>query len=119
MNEQSLFDPEEGRARRDEAIAKVEEHAEPSWIGAARGALIAVATKNRHFTADDVAEELASLDLPVEKPYTIRTHEPRAMGAIFLWAKREKIAEPTSDFVPTRRAQGHAGPRRVWKSLVI
>lgn len=113
MENQSLFDPEKGAELRDEAIEKVEEHAEPSWFDVARSTLVYVATRNSRFTADDVAEELGRM---VPK---ITTHEPRAMGAVFKWAQRERIADPTSEFVPTRRAQGHAGPRRVWKSLIV
>lgn len=112
MNEETLFDSGEGRARRDEAIERVEAHADTAWKDSARACLVYVASRKEHFTADDVAEELGSW-------VGGGTHEPRAMGAIFLWARREKIAEPTSEFRATRRPQGHAGPRRVWKSLVI
>lgn len=114
MNQEStLFNPETGRTLRDEALERVEQNAEPDWKDKARACLVYVASRKEYFTADDVAEELSSLVDGAS------THEPRAMGAIFKWAQREKIAAPTPSFTPTRRAQGHAGPRRVWKSLVV
>lgn len=112
LEQESFFDPDPGATLRDEALDRVELNADERWILVARGILVQIATRNSRFTADDVAEKL------LESVPEITTHEPRAMGAVFRWAHREKIAEPTPDYVPTRRAQGHKGPRRVWKSLI-
>lgn len=95
----------EGRRERDEALDRLET-AHEDWIMEAQALLFLVAKHRQYLTADDVAEQVA------------RPKEPRAMGAVFRYGKSQGWIEPTNRFEPTARKQGHAGPRRVWRSLI-
>jgi len=97
---------------RDEAMGEVEEAAEPSFNEVAFEALERVAQLRDCFIVDAVWEELRKGGLI---PYT---HDKRAMGPIMSRGQREGLIEPTGDYEPSAQVKSHAGPRRVWRSLV-
>jgi hypothetical protein len=93
-----------GVLRRDEAIDRVDTHADDDWRTRARDAIRLLAETLPTLTGDDLWRV-------VEKPA-----EPRASGAVFRWAASQGLIEPTADFVPTTQATSHASPSRVWRS---
>lgn len=101
--------PSEGRRRRDKAMKKVESHAAPGFLD---GALVAAGRAARdlpHLTSDDLWRYM---------PPEVTTPDNRAMGPVMVRAKKLGLIEPTDRFKPTIFPRGHAGPRRVWRSLV-
>jgi len=95
-------------AERDDAINKVEAHANPEWNEVAYLTAKRVAASKHYFISEDVWDAL---------PSDIGTHEPRAMGAIMRRLRKEKLIEPTSQFVTSPSPLGHGRPSRVWKSV--
>lgn len=106
--QRDLFD--DGRTRRDQAMRQVDEAANEQWKFAAFAATVEAARNLPTLTADDVQEILATKD--------VATHEGRAMGPVMMRAKREGVIEATPDFRSSKRANLHAMPKRVWKSLI-
>lgn len=96
----------EGRAAADEAIARVAENADPSWLAEAQAAVRLLAETRREFTTDDVWRLVPS------------TREPRALGAVMRWAATERLVENTQQTVPSTRPECHARPVTVWRSLL-
>jgi hypothetical protein len=94
-----------GELRRDDGMARAEEHAPDDWKDAAKAALRRLAADREYLTGDD-------LWTLVPKPA-----EPRASGPLFRWAANEGLIAPTDRFVPTTQATSHASPSRVWRSL--
>lgn len=105
----TLFDPEEGTRRRDEAIARAEQHAVVDWNDEVDRAILRVARRRDLFTTDDIWQEL--LTAPAW------THEPRAMGAAMRRAERAGWCSPTADWWLSKRPACHRRPLRVWRSL--
>lgn len=95
-----------------EAIERGQRNADLEWLLYARRAIRVVALRQELFTADDVVRLMAEANVAP-------THDARAMGGVFRWAKSARLCEPTGEFRPTDRVQGHGGPRRVWRSLMI
>lgn len=108
MEQPDLFES----AATDAAVALAGTNADPDWLLAARRACAHVCERQDFFTADDVAALLDRWGVPP-------THEPRAMGAVLRWAKSARLCEPTGEYKPTVRPQGHQAPKRVWRSLLI
>lgn len=100
----------EGRAGRDEGMARAEGGADEDWKREALDAVEQLAHALPYLTSDDV--------WPVLFTREVGTHEHRAMGPVMLAAKRLGLIEPTAAFRPSTRAKAHAGPKRVWRSLV-
>lgn len=103
-----LFDRHASEQARDEAIGRVERHADAAWKAEALEAVKGTASRNAFLTSDDVWQRL-----------TTRPHEPRAMGAIMRHAVTLGWIAPTERFIPTLKASQHRQPIRVWKSLLI
>lgn len=104
----TIFDQlEAARAGRDAAIQRVDDHADPEWKDLAFDALVKCAMMHETLTAYDIWHY-------VDKPL-----EPRANGPLMLRGKREGIIAPTEEFRQTGGTVRHAGPARVWKSLVF
>lgn len=101
----------EGRARRDEAVSRVEQHTSASWRKSAEAAAAQVAVEQPELTTDDVWEVLKREG--VEGP-----HEPRAMGPVMLALARQNVIVATPHFTTTARPVAHAAPIRIWRSLV-
>lgn len=91
---------------RDEAIERVDAHANTDWKAAAWNALLTVAERRRPFTTQDVWDAIDP---------NCTTHEPRAMGALIQQAHRAGICRPTDRWVQSTRVVAHARPMRVWE----
>lgn len=96
-------------AAREEAINRVEAHANTEWKDVAYLTAIRVAQQKRFFTSEEVWDALSG---------DVRTHEPRAMGAVMRRLRKERIVEPTDQFVTSTSPLGHGRPSRVWRSLL-
>lgn len=88
------------------AINRVEQHADPHWLAAARTVVNGLAQLKDEFTTDDVWERLA---LP---------REPRAIGAVMRKAAQDNLIAPTGRYVQSTREVNHQRPVMVWRSLV-
>ncbi len=97
------------KAATDEAIERVEEHADPEWKAHALDAIESCARSFPTFTTDAV---WALLDGGPE------THEPRALGAVMREAARRGWVESTDRTEQTARVHAHQRPARVWHSLI-
>jgi len=87
------------------AIEQVENAAKPEWLRQAYEALVRCAEENETFISDDVWR----YDLK-------RTREDRALGPVFLRAKRQGIIEKTGTLRPSVRS--HLSGKPVWRSLI-
>lgn len=96
-------------ATREEAINRVDSHANTEWKSVAYLTAMRVARQKRFFTSEEVWDAL---------PDEVHTHEPRAMGAIMRRLRKEKVVEPTDQFVISTSPLGHGRPSRVWRSLL-
>jgi hypothetical protein len=105
-NTPSLFDPDEGDRRREDGIARADEHAPPDWKAMAETAIASIPPCEA--TTDIVWDYLAQVGAP--KP-----HEPRAMGAVMRKMARAGYCEPTDRFAPTKIPSAHRSPIRVWR----
>lgn len=95
---------------REEAIARVDEHADPDWKSTAYNVGRALAATRPTFTSQDIFDAM---------PDTVHTHEPRAMGAVIRALKRDGVLEATDQFVSSTSVLAHGRPARVWRSLLI
>ena len=104
----------EADAAKRAAMGQVEDNANEIWLEYMLDRLWEIALTRRSFTADDIYDRYQDMD--GDKP---TTHEPRAMGPVFLRAAKlgycEKAFVPA---VPSRRRSLHASPRTVWTSLI-
>jgi len=111
--QQSFFNAPAARAARDDGKQRAIDHAPDSWVLAGRDALHHVCRMRPKFTTDQIWERLDTLD--VDPP-----HEPRAMVGVVNYGKRQKwlmFSDPAL-YLPSKRAQAHAGPKRVYWSLL-
>lgn len=93
-------------AARDEAIAAVDTAADPDWKEAALEAVRVTARSLPEFIGDDVwATGLK------------RPREARALGPVFMRAKRRGWIEKTDRARPS--VNSHLGPVTVWRSLIF
>ena len=102
-----LFNDEVARAKAD-GIARAEIHADVRWKSDARAALRWCCERYPEFTADEVWQRLGEAGAAT-------THEPAALGPIFLWASRQGIIVKTGYVRPTRFARRHRD-LTVWRS---
>ena len=94
----------------DDALVRVEQHADTDWKAAATTAVYRAARNLSTLTTDDVWDLI---------PATVTTHEPRALGAIMTKAARAgwiRLADKRP--VKSKRVSRHAGPMSVWESLI-
>jgi hypothetical protein len=108
MEQPGLFDPAQAAEAANEALAKVEAHADPDWKDRARGIIHELARVRVEFTTDDVWKELALAG--------VETHEPRALGALMREAAGAHIIAATDRYRPSARVACHGRPVRVWRS---
>lgn len=106
-----IFDRQAARRLRDEAIGRVDHHADPVWKKQADFAIRSVATEHAEFSTDDVWQALH--DLAVDMP-----HEPRALGAAMRRAAKDGIIAPTNRTVNSARPECHCRPVRIWESRI-
>lgn len=97
------------KAERDEAVRRVQDAAELSWLARAQEAISECAASMETFTVDDVQARMVGTPPP---------REGRAMGAAMVWARRNGLIEATGDYRPSVQPQCHANPRQVWRSKV-
>lgn len=107
--QQSLY--VEARDARDDGIARADEHADVDWKQEARGAVLWCARRHPVFTADEVWERL-------EAAADSSTHEPAALGPIFLWAARHGFIEKTGATRPTKFQRRHRD-LTLWRSTLV
>ncbi len=103
---------DEGAARRDDGIARAEEHADPEWFDYAVGEIGYEARRSPKLIADPIWLAMETIH-----PDVI-THEPRAMGPAFKRARRYGWIESTHTTEPTQRASGQKHYITVWRSLL-
>ena len=108
MKEKSLFDFGLGLRLKEEGVKQVDQNANSLWKQEAFKQLYALAQTDRHFTSDDVWAALED---------KATTHEPKALGAVFLKAARKKLICPTGDFIPSKRPQAHGRRLMVWQGV--
>lgn len=94
------------RDSRNEALQRVDEAAEPEWKDVAYEAIQATALRLPEFISDDVWE-IGQLD---------STREDRALGPVFLRARRDGICIKTDRVRPSVRS--HLSGKPVWRSLI-
>lgn len=107
MDPRKERDPRKSREGRDAGMQAAVDGATPEWKHAARAAVRRVAAEMAEFTTDDVW----ATDLPMPR-------EPRALGPIMNSLAKEGLIEITDRTRTTVRAVAHAGPKRVWRSLI-
>lgn len=93
-------------AAADMAIEGVEANAHPTWLDLARG-IVRAMPPGHEFTTDELWEKLGD----------VRTHEPRAMGAVMRGLQRDGVIENTKSYTPSARAECHARPIPVWRRV--
>ena len=109
-----LFDADAARVSRDEAIERVDQHAEERWLRTAKDALREVAKIRAEFTTDAVWGWLQKYHPELPPP-----HEPRAMGAVMRWAcESAHLIVKTDRTAPSVRERCHARDLTVWHSLI-
>ena len=95
----------------DDALARVEEAANPDWLLTAIEAGRRVALLQEELTTDDIWTQL---DLSP----SIGTKEPRAMGAVMRKLQRSGVVENTMRQKISGREECHRRPLTVWRSLI-
>lgn len=98
----------DGRAERDEAIARVAANTPVDWRDDARKTVVSLAQQRADLTTDDVWERL-----------THRPAEPRALGAVMVWARNYGFITATTEMRESERPEAHRNPKRVWHSNVF
>lgn len=96
---------------RDEAIERVDEHADQDWKVEARQAVLHAAAHRAEFTTDYVWWLLDQREV-------LPPHEPRALGAIMRKAAREGLIQRSDRVVESVRPANHRRPIAVWRSLL-
>lgn len=97
----------DGRVERDEAVARVDRHAPEDWKQEARAVVSRLCHEQAELTTDDVWDRM-----------TRRPPEPRALGAVMVWARNRGFIAATDEMRESERPEAHRNPKRVWKSLV-
>jgi hypothetical protein len=95
------------------ALQQVAANANPVWMDFALACIFACASTCQRFTSDNVDELLATV------PNSPSTHEKRALGPVFLSAKRKGWIFPTNELKTSTREKLHNSPRRVWVSRIF
>ncbi len=101
MTQDTLF------AARDEALERVDEHADEDWKAHASDVIAMTAADLDEFTAEDV---WARLDP------ALSTHEPRALGALMKRAAAAGVIVATDQWRVSSRTACHNRPMRVWRA---
>lgn len=105
LDHPSLFDAPQ--AARADAISRADTHADAEWKETAYAAIVKCARMRLTFTADEVWEELAHTDAT--------THEPSALGPVFLRASKAGLIRKTGRTQLSRQTQRHRD-LTIWES---
>ncbi len=108
---QMTLDEAASREACDEAVQRVDDHADDWWKVAADDAFVTCAARYQTFTTDQVWELL-------DRRSVLRPTEPRAMGPRARSAVQRGVIEPTGDYRPSERPETHRNPKRVYRSLL-
>jgi hypothetical protein len=101
------------KAKKEIAIARAEEHADPKWLEDAHSALARVAARQERLTMDDVWAELERSGIPGPR-------EPRASGAVVVNGVREGLIERVKGITAeSQRESRNSGFLSVWRSLIF
>ena len=95
----------------EEAIARVEQHANKAWLEKSYEVLCEVASRQATLTADDVWSAISRTAMPY-------CHERSALGIAFRRARRDGIIALDVATKESQRPGAHRRPCRQWKSLV-
>lgn len=90
------------KAVKEDAIERADAHADPDWKDLAYSAVRTCACENYDFTADDVWELLWRSHSP-----QATTHEPSALGPVFLRASRDGMIQKTGHVRASRHPRRH------------
>lgn len=99
-----------GRTARDEALERVDKHADRSWKEVALDVVRHLAATRETFTTDDVWREL--------EKHSVSTHEPRAIGAVMRSCASSGMIRNTKRAVESTREECHRRPVTIWESLL-
>ena len=105
------FDPKKAARKREEAIRRVDEHAEEQWKMDALHAVKMVARQRKHFTTDAVWKVLEGIT-------DFEPAEPRAMGAVMRRAVKAGFCVITTETRESIRTSCNRRPLRIWESLI-
>jgi len=94
------------QAAKEEAMERVELHADEDWKMAAEVAVRLVARRGRPFTTDEVVELLTQSN--------VTTHDLRALGPIMRNALREGLVEESGLWRKSSLVSCHRRPKAVW-----
>jgi hypothetical protein len=86
-------------AARDAGIERADDHADNFWKLQAYALVVWCSRTLPTFTADDIWDELEKSDCT--------THEPAALGPVFLRAARAGMIRKTGDLRPSRHPRRH------------
>lgn len=104
----SIFDSGAAAVATEDAIDRVDAHADPEWSNRALEAVRRVALRKSSFIVDEVWHELG------EEPV-----EPRAMGPVMRRAAAKGLIARTERYQESERVTAHRNPRRIWQSLIV
>lgn len=97
----TITQPDLWAAVKDEAIDRADNHADESWKHAALASVRWCAHMHPDFTTDEVWHRL-------EKHYGLEaTHEPSAIGPVFLRAARAGVIRKTGELRPSTNKSRH------------
>lgn len=97
-------------AARDDAIDRVERHADVEWKIKAYQTGVRIAQREEFLVSEDIWQALVDEG--------VHTHEPRAMGAVMRKLRADAVIAPTERFIVSPSPLGHGRPSRVWESLM-
>jgi hypothetical protein len=106
------FSSRESSKARDEAIDRAGANASEEWKAHAHAAVLFVAKRRPKFTTDAIWFVLRGKG--IDPP-----HEPRALGAIMLWAVAEGLCVSLWKYKRSVRVACHRRPVVTYKSLVL
>jgi hypothetical protein len=101
-------DRRSGAQRRDEALRRVEQHADPQWSDKALQAARLACSFGAEFSTDEVWSLLEAAGVSPPR-------EPKAMGAIMRKAGRLGLCEATERTKISTRPDCNARPVRIWR----
>lgn len=106
------FSPERAEAKKDEAVKRASQHANPFWKLEMMKVIRQVCVQNADFTADAIMELYAQ---DTTRP---QTHNDRALGGLMKTAANRGYCVPTGAFRNSCRVSCHRRPLAVWRSLI-
>jgi len=94
----------------EEAINRVEEHADPCWKKKVIDIIQDICTRKQFFSADDIAERMEQEEET--------THDNSALGAMIKKVEKMGLCVPNG-YMRSKRKGRHAGVLILWKSNIL